>query len=81
MSRSHSLPYKASNPRSVRSAKKRGWHIVKADKAKWKETCSWMGLCIWTETASSGYWVASWHNNEFAFENGKDALAFTLKWS
>ena len=81
MSRSYSLPYKASNPRSVRGARKRGWYVIKADKAKWKESCSWMGLNIWAEQACSGYWVASWHNNEFAFENGADAMIFKLKWS
>ena len=81
MSRSHSLPYKPSNPRTVRGAKKRGWHVVKADKVKWKQDLSWLGLCIWTEKTSAGYWVASWHNSEFAFEHSRDATAFTLKWS
>jgi len=80
MSRCQSLPYKASNPRSVRGAKSRGWYVVNADKKKWKETCSWLGLNIWTDRACSGYWVASWHNGEFAFENGRDATAFTLMW-
>ena len=81
MSRCMTLPYKPSNPRSTHGAKKRGWYVVKADKAKWKENLSWLGLNIWTERACSGYWLASWHRSEFAFENPADATMFTLKWS
>jgi len=81
MARCLSLPYQPSNPRTVPGAKKRGWHVIKANKVKWKQNLSWLGLCIWTEKSCMGYWVASWHNSEFAFENAADATAFTLKWS
>ena len=82
MSRCMGLPYKPSNPRSVRGAKKRGWYVVNANKGKWKENLSWLGLNIWTEQTCSGYWISSWswHNSEFAFENPADATMFTLKW-
>jgi len=81
MPRCLSLPYKSSNPRSIRGAKKRGWYVVKADKDKMKATTSWVGLNIWAERACAGYWVSSWHYSEFAFENSADATMFKLKWS
>lgn len=79
MSRSFHLPYKASNPRSVRGAKKRGWTVVRAADGYTPAT-SWFGLTIWCETNTCGYWVASFGIREFAFEDGKDAMMFKLKW-
>ena len=79
MSRSLSKPYLASNPRSVRGAKKRGWTVVQARNG-WEAKSSWMGLCIWCESSMSGYWVASFPYRQFAFERGADALAFQMKW-
>lgn len=79
MSRTLHLPYKSTNPRSIRGAKKRGWNIV-SPRNNYSEQTSWLGLCIWAERSLSGYWVASFQKREFAFERGSDALAFKLKW-
>ena len=79
MSRNFSLPYKASNPRSVRGAKRRGWTVV-APNPNYVEKTSWIGLCVWADATAGGYWVNSFGRREFAFEKGSDALAFHLKW-
>ena len=79
MSRSLYLPYRPSNPRTVRGAKKRGWQTVRPA-LNYVEKVSWMGLCIWCERSSAGYWISSFQNREFAFERGADALAFQMKW-
>jgi hypothetical protein len=78
MARCLNLPYKQHNPRSVRGAVKRGWHVVEVDTRKLN--VSWMGLCIWAERGLGGYWVASHWLKQFAFESGADAVAFKLKW-
>lgn len=83
MSRSLSKPYHASNPRSVRGARKRGWTVVRTGQAGFKNgevRLSWVGLNIWAETACRGYWVSSFHLGEFAFEDPVDATAFAMKW-
>ena len=79
MSRNLSLPYKSTNPRTVRGAKKRGWTAVHAANGYSAET-SWVGLNMWCEKHASGYWVSSFGIREFAFENSKDAMMFKLKW-
>lgn len=79
MARNLGLPYKANNPRSVRGAKKRGWHVVQVRNDASREL-SWLGLCIWADNYLGGYWVNSFHYRQFAFESGADALAFQLKW-
>jgi hypothetical protein len=77
------LPYKRNNPRSVRGARKRGWHVVDIDLGKLRNErdVSWMALCMWADSGPSGYWVASHWLHQFAFESGADAVAFKLKWS
>jgi hypothetical protein len=79
MSRNLGLPYKPTNPRTVRGAKKRGWIVIDVDLKYVKDT-SWLGLNIWCDRQMSGYWVSSFMLREFAFENGKDAMLFKLKW-
>jgi hypothetical protein len=79
MARCLNLPYKPHNPRSVRGAVKRGWHVVEVDPRK--RDVSWMALCIWAECGLGGYWVASHWLKQFAFESGADAVAFKLKWA
>ena len=79
MSRNLHLPYLASNPRTVRGAKKRGWYVIKPN-PNYVERVSWMGLNIWADRSAAGYWVASFSLREFAFEKGSDAMAFQLKW-
>ena len=77
MARGLYLPYKASNPRTVRGAKKRGWNVVEPRRMG---HVSWMGLNIWAERALSGYWVSSYALHSFAFEKESDAVMFQLKW-
>ena len=79
MGRSLYLPYRASNPRSIRGAKKRGWTVIRAGN-NYPERSSWLGLNIWCEANSSGYWISSFHYREFAFEHSQDAVMFKLKW-
>lgn len=79
MSRSLYLPYRASNPRTVRGARKRGWTVV-SPRYNYSEQSSWLGLNLWCEQSMGGYWISSFHYREFAFENGQDALLFKLKW-
>lgn len=79
MSRSLYLPYRSSNPRSVRGARKRGWTVVQPDPTRAEHT-SWLGLNIWCEQVMSGYWISSFRLREFAFEKQSDALMFKLKW-
>lgn len=79
MARNLGLPYKSTNPRSVRGAKKRGWTVICARNG-YEKNLSWLGLTLWCETHLGGYWVSSFMNREFAFEDGRDAVAFKLKW-
>lgn len=79
MARNLSLPYKPSNPRTVRGAKKRGWTVLKPN-PNYVEKASWLGLCIWCDRSLGGHWVNSFFHREFAFEHEKDALAFQIKW-
>jgi hypothetical protein len=79
MARCLNLPYKRNNPRSIRGACRRGWHVVEIDLRK--RDVKWMELCIWAERGLGGYWVASHWLRQFAFESGADAVAFKLKWS
>ena len=77
------LPYRATNPRTVRGARKRGWSVVRCGQAGFKNgevRLSWMGLNIWAESACRGYWVSSFHLGEFAFEDPVDATAYAMKW-
>lgn len=73
--------YKKTNPRSVRGARKKGWHIVSlpADTLD-KHNVSWLGLEIWSMRQTRGNFVTSFANREFAFENTEDASWFTMKW-
>lgn len=79
MSRGLYLPYKSTNPRTIRGAKKRGWYVVKPN-PNYVERASWMGLNIWCDRTMGGYWLSSFHFREFAFEKGADAVAFQMKW-
>jgi hypothetical protein len=79
MARCLSKPYRPTNPRTVRGAQKRGWHVVQAQNG-YEAKASWMGLNIWCEQQMSSYWVSSFQRREFAFESGADATAFKLRW-
>ena len=80
MSRNLGLPYRASNPRTVRGAKKRGWTVVDVSRKAVESNVSWLGLSIWADNYLKGYWVNSFFLHQFAFENPADATAFQLKW-
>ena len=73
------LPYKPSNPRSVRGARKRGWTVVKP-RLGYVEKVSWTGLCIWCDARMSGYFIPSFRDRAIAFEKASDATAFAMKW-
>jgi len=79
MSRNLYLPYQATNPRSVRGAKKKGWTVIEVN-PNYVERASWLGLNIWAERSLSGYWVCSFQQRQFAFEKSSDAMMFQLKW-
>ena len=74
-------PWRATNPRTVRGARKKGWHIVKVP-GLYRENynTSWLGLEIWTLRQTKGNFVNSFALREFAFENAEDASWFTMKW-
>lgn len=83
MSRCLSKPYRPSDPRSVRGARKRGWTVIRSSQSGFKNgelRASWLGLNIWAEGACRGYWVSSFFLGEFAFEDPADATAFAMKW-
>ena len=77
MARNLYLPFKPTNPRTVRGAQKRGWSVVEPRRM---DHVSWMGLNIWAERAMTGYWVSSYAKFAFAFERESDAVMFQLKW-
>jgi hypothetical protein len=73
------LPYKATNPRTIRGARKRGWTVMQPRNG-YEEKISWTSLCIWCERSMTGYWIASFPYQQFAFESSADATMFQLKW-
>ena len=81
MSRCLYLPYKSSNPRTVRGARRRGWNVINNVRQRHLEAnVSWVGLNIWCEHHCAGYWISSFSLAEFAFENPADATFFKMKW-
>ncbi len=67
------------NPKSLRTAIKYGWHVVKV---KRQETLSWMGICISVDRVAKGRYVRFYGNDgggTMAFENTHDALWVSLK--
>lgn len=66
-------------PRTVRGARKRGWHVVKAKNYSSKNV-SWLGLMIWNDRMLKGNYVQCFVNSEFAFERQEDASYFLMKW-
>ena len=69
-------------PRDIRSAKRRGWTVVKPIYNPTKEgNPSYLGLQIWTDRNAKGKWVSSFSPTKFAFELERDASWFLLRWS
>ena len=79
MSRGFNLPYKVNNPRTVRGAGRRGWHIIHVKNIP--DDISWVGLNIWADRHARGYFVSSFNIRSFAFEDQADATFFSMKWS
>ena len=80
MARSLYLPFKSSNPRTIRGAKKRGWTVVQV-RNNYSEQASWLGVNVWCDAGRvSGYWISSFALRQFAFEKPADAMMFKLKW-
>lgn len=77
----YSKTYKKTNPRSVRGAHKKGWHIVQLPtNTLEKFNISWAGLEIWAIRQANGNFVTCFPARKFAFENIEDASWFTMKW-
>lgn len=74
--------YVKSNPRTVRSAGRRGWTVVNLPRAAVaKHDVSYLGLLIWAERNSKGHYVSSMvPTTRFVFENPADASWFLMKW-
>lgn len=81
--RGMNLPFDKTNPRSVRGARRRGWHAVTVpDNFAEKLGLSFLGLLLDADRQCKGYYVYSYLPKPcFAFENIDDAAFFTLKWS
>jgi hypothetical protein len=79
MAKSLYLPYRASNPRSVRGAVKRGWTVI-VPNPNYVEKTSWLGLNVWCGARCGGYWIGSFSLRKFAFEKSSDAMLFQLTW-
>jgi hypothetical protein len=74
-------PYRKTNPRSIRGARKQGWHIVKVPGNTMERfNTSWLGLVMWTTHKTRGNFVNNFVLREFAFETIEDASWFTMKW-
>ena len=83
MSKSLSQPYNRKNPRTIRGARRAGWHVVHIGQGVWREDqvlATWVGLSIWTECNATGHWIGSYSLGDFAFEKAEDASMFILKW-
>jgi predicted AAA+ superfamily ATPase len=62
-----------------RQAQRSGWHVVKAVPDP-EENKHWKDIVDWCETNINGYYVYSYSLGKFAFEQGKDATWFRIKW-
>lgn len=74
-------PYRKTNPRTIRGARKKGWHIVDVPNTYLeKANLSWMGLEMWATHKTKGNFVTCFVTRQFAFETVEDASWFTMKW-
>lgn len=64
----------------LRQAERRGWHVVRANVSS-DDYKQWADVVKWCERNINGYYVCSYSLGKFAFEQGKDATWFLLKWS
>jgi hypothetical protein len=72
--------YIKANPRTVRGARKRGWHVVDVpDTYHSKHRLSWLGVGMWTVNHTNGYFVDNFATKQFAFEREEDASRFIFQ--
>jgi hypothetical protein len=73
-------PYKSSNPRTVRGATRKGWHVVEVPRDFGeKHKLSWLGVGMWASRHTRGYFVDSFATRQFAFELEEDASRFIFQ--
>jgi hypothetical protein len=70
-------------PRNIRSAIRRGWHLVDLSEANYAQRAntSYLGLQIWADRNKTGRYVSSFMPTKFAFEQAEDALMFKLRFA
>ena len=86
MARSYHV-FKPTNPRTIRGAEKRGWHVVHVPVGKRFYSpdsgtqLSWLGLEFWTNKNCKGEWVNEYFpNRQYAFKEAEDASKFIFQW-
>jgi len=73
--------HKRTDPRSVRGARRKGWHVVTLPaNTLEKHNVSWLGIIIWVSRHVFCGCVNSYQTREFAFESEADASMFICKW-
>lgn len=78
--RGFNMPYEKTAPRTIRTAKKRGWHVVEVPRNYADKNVSWLGLCIWTDRHATGRYINNFAIFKFAFQNEADASMFIWEW-
>jgi len=74
-------PWPRTNPRTVKGAIKKNWHIVNVPRTySQKHNVSWLGLEIWAIRHSSSYWISDFMQDQFAFKEAEDASKFLFQW-
>lgn len=73
-------PYNKTNPRSVRGAERKGWHVVEVPRNYHeKHNLSWLGVEIWAGRNTNGYFISNFATRRFAFERDDDASKFIFQ--
>lgn len=69
------------DPRTVRGARKKAWHVVTLPRDTLeKHKVSWLGITIWVTQNLESQYVNSYQTREFAFDSEADASKFILRW-
>ena len=75
-------PYRKNNPRSVRGARRSGWHVIEVSNAMLSQRqSSWMGMELWATKHLQHNFVGSWSLGQVAIESEADASMFVLTWT
>jgi hypothetical protein len=78
--RGHNVKYEKTAPRTIRTANKRGWHVIEVPRNYVDKNVSWLGLCIWTDRHATGRHLNNFAMRKFAFQNDADASMFLFQW-